>query len=445
MRILLGSSDHDLETLIRSSLERFKYDMVSVDNGFDVFQQAISSKFQLLILDFHLLRMAAPEVLRRLQALQNFQAPPVLCLTSSEGQRKILDQGHFKKTEIISKPFPIREFVEKVRRSLHEETRVVCLGGGTGLFTLLSGLKTLPGVRLTSVVSMSDDGGSTGRLRHMFGVLPPGDIRRSLVALSAAPDLVNELMQFRFERGGELAGHTLGNLLLTALCEMRGGMTPAVQALGEILDIQGEVIPVTENLNTLYAELENGETLKGESAIDLFESADPSIRIRKLWQEPEAAAHPEALEALWNAKYIIMGPGDLFTSVVSNLIVRGIAESIAASPARKIYICNVMTEPGETNQFQVSDHVAEILKYLGKDCLDAVLCSSTHFSEAALALYSKRKQAPVSQKDMAALQGLTRAKIYWEDIASEEELVRHDALKLAAALKKILEAGVRGG
>ncbi len=444
MRILIGTSDASLDKLILLTLERFKYEIIRVDNGFDVFQKIISSEFDLLILDFHLLRMDLAEILSRLAVLQSFQSPPILCLTASEIQRQAIEAVHFPKAEIISKPFPVREFIQKVRQRLHEVTRIVCIGGGTGLFTLLSGLKSLSGVRLTSVVSMSDDGGSTGRLRHMFGVLPPGDIRRSLVALSTAPDLVNELMQYRFERGGELRGHNLGNLLLTALSEMRGGMSAAVRALGEILDIQGEVIPVTESLNTLHAELENGEILKGESAIDVFESTDPSLRIRRLWQEPDAVAHPGAIEALLNAKYILMGPGDLFTSVVSNLIVRGMAESIAASRARKIYICNIMTEPGETNNFQVSDHVREILKYLGRDCLDVILSSSTTFSAAALETYAQKKQFPVIQKDPSELRALTHAQIFSEDIASEDELVRHDSLKVAAAVRKIIEQDPKG-
>lgn len=443
MRLLLATSSRDFNRVVRSALERFQYEIVEADNGVDAFQQALAQKFDLLLLDYPLARMNAAEVLQRFLAMKGLYFPPVLCFIANENQRRSLEALRYPKFDTLAKPVATRILIGRIQHILHEENRIVCLGGGTGLFTLLTGLKTLPGLRLTSVVSMSDDGGSTGRLKHMFGILPPGDIRRSLVALSTAPDLVNELMQYRFVRGGELEGHNLGNLLLTALTEMRGSMSRAVRALSEILNIQGEVIPVTENANTLYAELESGETLHGEAAIDIFESGDPSVRIRRLWQEPEASAHPDALDALENARYILLGPGDLFTSVISNLIVRGIAEAVVRSRAKKIYVCNIMTEPGETNQFQVSDHVREITKYLGRDCLDYVLCSSTQFSEAALKNYALKKQQPVVEKNTSDLDKATAARIIWEDVASEDELVRHDALKLASAVKKIVDADKR--
>jgi len=439
MQILLGAASHELSQLIHASLQRFSYTIEDVDNGVDVFQHALTKKYGLLILDYHMARMNTVEILQRFMALKNFQMPPVICLASNEYQRHEIENLKCPHAEVLSKPIVAREFVGKLRQILHQENRAVCLGGGTGLFTLLSGLKTLSNIRLTSIVSMSDDGGSTGRLKHTFGILPPGDIRRSLVALSTAPDLVNEMMQYRFLSGGDLAGHNLGNLMLTALTEMRGSMTRAVRSLSEILNIQGEVIPVTESIHTLYAELENGETLHGETAIDVFESGDPNMRIKRLWQEPEVSAHPDALETLAGASVIILGPGDLFTSIISNLIVRGIAESIRNSKARKIYVCNIMTEPGETNHFQVSDHVREINKYLGADCLDDVICSSTVFSEEALKSYALKKQQPVAENEGAVLNAVTRAAIHWKDVASEDELVRHDSLKLAGVIREILD------
>ena len=353
MQILLGAASPELSQLIHAALQRFSYTIEDVDNGVDVFQHALTKKYGILILDYHMARMNTVEILQRFMALKNFVMPPVICLASNEYQRHEIESLKCPHAEVLSKPVIAREFVGKLRQILHQENRAVCLGGGTGLFTLLSGLKTLSNIRLTSIVSMSDDGGSTGRLKHMFGILPPGDIRRSLVALSTAPDLVNEMMQYRFAGHGDLAGHNLGNLMLTALTEMRGSMARAVRSLSEILNVQGEVLPVTESLHTLYAELENGETLHGETAIDVFESGDPSMRIKRLWQEPEVSAHPDTLETLAGASVIILGPGDLFTSIISNLIVRGIADAICSSKARKIYICNIMTEPGETNHFQV--------------------------------------------------------------------------------------------
>lgn len=438
MRLLLAADNLPLQALVKRSLARFHYEWEEVSDGFDAFEKAITRKFDLIILDFDLPRMKASEILMRFRSLENFHQPPVIVLTFSEEERLKIESGHFPRTEVMPRPMVIRKFVGMVQQILEQEIRIACLGGGTGLFTLLLGLKTLTGVSLTSIVSMSDDGGSTGQLRDMFGILPPGDIRRSLIALSTAPDLLNELMQYRFKTGKGLEGHSLGNLLLTALNDMRGSMSVAVKAIGEILNIQGQVMPVTETVNTLKAELENGSVLSGEHRIDLFEGHDPKLRISKLWQEPTAQANPDALEALLNADFIILGPGDLFTSVISNLIVDGIGDALVASQGKKIYICNVMTKPGETTNFHVSDHVSEIIKYLKKDALDYVICPSTEFSETSLARYQKKNQVPVIEKHPEKLKSLTRAKIIWADVASEMELVRHDSLKLAVEIKKVV-------
>lgn len=439
MRILVATKRPELDVLMRRALERFRYNWDPVSNGFDAFQKIITEKYDLVIFEFDLERMNGLEILRRLRSLENFRIPPIIILTRSEEERLQIEKGHFSRTEILSEPLAIRKFVGLVQQTLHQGTHLVCLGGGTGLFTLLSGLKTLSGVTLSSIVSMSDDGGSTGMLRDMFGVLPPGDVRRSLVALSTAPDLMNELMQYRFKRGKGLEGHNLGNLLLTALAEMHGSMTHAVRSIGEILNIQGQVIPVTETANTLKAELENGALIEGEHRINLFEGHDPKIRIKRLWQEPAAQANPDALEAIFNAQIIILGPGDLFTSVIPNLIVDGVAEAITASRAKKIYICNVMTKPGETTDFTVADHVREIVRYLKKDVLDYVIASSTQFTPQMVELYSRKNQAPVTEPDKNGISKITKAKVIFADVASGSELVRHDSLKLAAEIKKILE------
>ncbi|MBN1689254.1 MAG: YvcK family protein [Candidatus Omnitrophica bacterium] len=442
MKVLLASNNPFFSALVKKSLSRFRYAYTEVANGMDAFQTVISSKFDLLLLDFNLPRMKAIEVLRRFHSLENFKVPPVIVFTLQEQERREIENEHFMQTEVISGPLAIRKFVGLVQQILHQEIRVACLGGGTGLFTLLSGLKTLAGIHITSIVSMSDDGGSTGRLRDMFGILPPGDVRRSLVALSTAPDLLNELMQYRFQKGAGLEGHNLGNLLLTAVSQMRGSMTHAVKSIGEILNIQGQVIPVTETINTLKAELENGEIIEGEHRIDLFEGHDPSVRIRYLWQVPSVAANPDALEALYNAHFIILGPGDLYTSLISNLIVKGVSEAIAVSRAKKIYICNVMTKPGETTDFDVADHVREIVKYLAKDVLDYILASTTKFSKDHIELYAKKNQIPVVESSDQVLSSITGAKIVREDLVSEKELVRHDSFKLASTLKRIIDESI---
>ncbi len=442
MRILLASDNETLSHLIQRTLSRFNYEWVCVNNGFDAFQKIITSRFDLLILSYHLERMYAPEVLKRCTSIENFKIPPSIILTTTEQERHQTESERLPHTLIVARPIAIRRFVTLVQQCLHQGSRAACLGGGTGLFTLLSGLKTIPGLTLSSIVSMSDDGGSTGKLRDIFGILPPGDVRRSLVALSTAPDLLNELIKFRFESGDGLAGHNLGNLLLTALNQMKGSMADAVKALGEILNIQGEVIPVTETMNTLHAELEDGQVIVGESHIGLFEEHHARSRIKSLWQEPKASANPDALEAILNAKWILIGPGDLFTSVIANLVVEGISEAIQSSAAKTVYICNVMTKPGETTNFSVSDHVKEIQKYLKKD-LDYVICSSTQFSESALKHYAEQNQFPVLEANPQALKQVSNAEFLFVDVASETELVRHDSVKLANVLRRLL--GEDGG
>ncbi|MSR76703.1 MAG: uridine diphosphate-N-acetylglucosamine-binding protein YvcK [Candidatus Omnitrophica bacterium] len=444
MKILLAINNEPLVALIQRALSRFSYEWVIVDNGFDAFQKAITSRYDLFLLGYELPRMNASEVLRRCCSIENFKLPPTLVLTSTEEERHRVEAEHFSQTTVVSRPIAMRKFVSIVQQSLHQNIQMTCLGGGTGLFTLLSGLKTLTGINLTSIVSMSDDGGSTGRLRDMFGILPPGDVRRSLVALSTAPDLLNELMQYRFSKGAGLEGHNLGNLLLTALHEIRGSMADAVKSLGEILNIQGNVIPVTEMVNTLHAQMDDGRVVTGEKNIGILEEGGSDYRIVKLWQEPKTSANADAIEALFNAKYIILGPGDLFTSIISNLIVDGVGEALRACPAKKIYICNVMTKPGETSGFQVSDHVKELNHYLKKDVLDYVICSSTAFSEESRLMYAQKFQHPVIEKDRSRLKAQTRAEIIFADVASETVLVRHDSLKLATVIKKIID-GSRSG
>ncbi|MBI4549372.1 MAG: uridine diphosphate-N-acetylglucosamine-binding protein YvcK [Candidatus Omnitrophica bacterium] len=439
MRILLASHNRSLSALLRQPFSRFQYEWILVEDGLDAFEKILSGTFDLILLDHDLPQISAAEILRRKFAAAAQKSPPVIVFTVTEAQRLEIESKNYPRVEIIPRPVAIRDFVDRVRHILHQDVRAVCLGGGTGLFTLLSGLKTLAGINLTAIVSMSDDGGATGRLRDMFGILPPGDVRRSLVALSTAPDLVNELIQYRFDRGGELAGHNLGNLLITALCDLRGSMAEAVKSIGEILNIQGEVIPVTETVNTLKAELEDGTVVVGESRIDLSEGRDPGLRIRRLWQDPPARATAEALEAIAGARYIFLGPGDLFTSVISNFIVQGVSEAICSSRAKKIYVCNIMTEPGETTGFQAADHVREIVKYLGRDCLDFVLLSNTPFSAGAKEAYASQKQFPVRSGGAECWSDCTRARIIEADVASENVLVRHDSLKLASEIKKILE------
>ena len=434
MRLLLGTTDESLAALVADSLRRFHHGIHRVRDGLSALEALVREPFDLALLDHDLSPTTAPDLIRRMRKIASVVIPPCIVFVRTEGQRLELESAALTRVETVAVPVPPRVLVDRVIRILGDHVNVACLGGGTGLFTLLRGLKTVPGLGLTAIVSMSDDGGSTGRLRDEFGVLPPGDVRRSLVALSSAPDLLNELMGYRFERGGELAGHNLGNLILTALSEMRGSMTGAVQALGEILGIHGEVVPVTEAPTTLKAELDDGEVIEGENRIDRFDAQGGRRRIRRLWCDPPVAASADALRAIEQADVIVLGPGDLFTSVIANLVVDGVAPAVATSGAERVYVTTVITEG-----FSVADHVREIVRYLRGDCLDHVLASTTAFSEECLARYREQGQRPVAEREDEPLDTVTQARIHRADVASDTVLVRHDSMKLARAFQPILE------
>ncbi|HEX9780865.1 MAG TPA: uridine diphosphate-N-acetylglucosamine-binding protein YvcK [bacterium] len=364
--------------------------------------------------------------------------PPVILLTSPRGLDGLIEAAHQGCVRSIIKPYHAREVVLVIHAMLRAHRRIVCLGGGTGLYTLLLGLKRLPGVHVTSVVGMSDDGGSSGRIREAFGVLPPGDVRRSLVALSSAPALMNDVLQYRFQGAKELAGHPMGNLLLTAVAHVTGSMAEAVRAISDLLNVQGVVLPVTTTLNTLVAEFEDGTVVKGEHAIDVPEGRDPRLKIRRIWQEPEADANPDALAAILGADVITIGPGDLFTSVLATLSVKEVSRAVRASRARTVVVANLMTKPGETSGFTVADHLREIVRYLGEDALDDVLVSNTPLSRDAVAQYARKDQEPVRLDEPETIAAVTRAALTARDIGSEEELVRHHSAKLASAMAALL-------
>ena len=337
-------------------------------------------------------------------------------------------------SDLFLQPILPREVIVRLQAVLKRKGRVVSLGGGTGLYHLLRGLKSLPAAHLTAVVAMADDGGSSGRLRAEFGILPPGDVRRSLVALSDAPRLMSDVIQYRFGAGEGLTGHSLGNLILTALSELTGSLPDAVRALGDILHISGVVLCASRDSATLCAELEDGTVVRGESAIDRCENRSPDLRIARLWQEPQPACDLDTYAAILAADIITIGPGDLYTSVLANLTVSDVAGAIRASRAKVVYIANVMTKPGETTGYSVADHVREVVRYLGADRLDAVIVSNTALSQANLTAYARLGQAPVT----GGLEGTSRAELIVADIAHPADLVRHDGAKLAELIRRML-------
>lgn len=301
------------------------------------------------------------------------------------------------------------------------------MGGGTGHYTLLMGLRALD-ARITAIVSMMDSGGSSGRLRDEYGLLPPGDFTRCLVALSSQPEALKELFSHRF-RSGSLGGHTMRNLIFTAVQELAGSIPLAIERLHEIFAVKNRVLPVTTDQVDLVMHLENDRVIRGEASIDSM--ADLlEAPVLSVYADPEAAAYPPALAAIAEADLIVIGPGDLFTSLVPNLLVRGVPEALAASRARVLYICNLMTKPNETPGYAVEDFVGTIAMYLGEARLDAVLYNAA-WPSAKLGEYASEGSQPVALAPAARVRpGL----LVSADLLSEGQLIRHDPRKLAAAI-----------
>ena len=255
------------------------------------------------------------------------------------------------------------------RRKLNRGPKIVAIGGGTGLSMLLKGIKHITN-NITAVVTVGDDGGSSGRLREDLGVLPPGDIRNCIAALADDEDLITKLFQYRFKSGEGLEGHSFGNLFLTALCAITGDMVRAVKESSNVLSIRGRVLPSTLDDMKLVAEMEDGRIIHGESNIP-----EAHGKIKRLFTDP---AHCKPLEdvitAIKEADIIILGPGSLYTSVIPNLLVEEVAKEVASSNARKIYVCNIMTQPGETDNYSVSDHLNALMQHANStDIIDTVL------------------------------------------------------------------------
>lgn len=345
--------------------------------------------------------------------------------------------------DVVAAPLHQRELILRLGAVAHRKLRVACIGGGTGLFTVLDALKTVPHVLLSSIVTMSDDGGSSGRLRASFGILPPGDVRRSLVALSNAPEVMSFVMQYRFRAGDGLTGHSLGNLLLTAMAERTGGMQSAVKALGDVLNVQGLVMCVTENVTTLCAELEDGRTVRGESVIDLCLERPSHLRVRRVWHEPDAETNVDVLSAILAADLVVLGPGDLYTSILSALVVRGVAEGLRATKAKRLYVCNLMTKPGETAGYDACDHVTAVTGGLGADVLDYVLVADSVLDAEAVSAYAAQSQHPVPVPSAEGMRAVTRAELVAADIGHRAQLVRHDTAKLRREIERIASRTVQ--
>ncbi len=319
---------------------------------------------------------------------------------------------------------------------------IVVIGGGTGTFTVLSGLKKYLH-NLTAVVSMADDGGSTGRLRDELGVLPPGDIRQCLVALSEADLLLRDLFNYRFEKG-DLKGHSFGNLFISAFEKITGNLDKALEEVGNVLKIKGGVLPVTLDKVWLRAKLENGTELNGENEINNSRFLSKS-GIKKLFLSPQAKANSKVIQAILGADAVVVGPGNLYCSIVPNLLVKGIPEAIKKSRALKIYNCNLMTKHGHTDGFLVNDFVNAIEQYIGDKVFDYVIFGAKKPSATLLRKYSHEGDwvSPDSKalKDKRFIgANLASLTLYHQDPADKlkRTLIRHDSDKLAKAIISLL-------
>jgi uncharacterized cofD-like protein len=315
-------------------------------------------------------------------------------------------------------------------RRLNRGPKIVTIGGGTGLSTLLRGLKT-SSANISAIVTVADDGGSSGRLRREIGVLPPGDIRNCIAALADEEKLLTELFQYRFKAGDGLVGHSFGNLFLTVLSDITGDFEKAIEASSKVLAIRGQVLPATLSDVKLWAELEDGRIIEGES--DIPKAGGKIVRIGCTPANPPAL--PKALDAIEEADYIVIGPGSLYTSIIPNLLVPEIADAIAARHVPCIYVCNIMTQPGETDGYTVADHIRAIDRACGQPLFGAVIVQRMPPSEKALIKYAQEKSHPVDL-DADAVVGLgrriIRANIMIEDV--DTGYVRHDSNRLAKVL-----------
>jgi uncharacterized cofD-like protein len=302
--------------------------------------------------------------------------------------------------------------------------RVVAIGGGTGLSNLLRGLKDETG-NLTAIVTVADDGGSSGRLRRDFGVLPPGDVRNCIAALADTEPLLRSLFQYRFSEGSDLEGHSFGNLFIVAMSEVAGSFEEAIRQTSRVLNTRGQIVPSTLADVTLTALTVDGERITGESNI-----GHSPTRIREVFIEPsDAAPHPDAIAAILDADLIVMGPGSLYTSVLPNLLVRGVMDAIRASSAMRIYVSNVATQHGETDTFTVQDHIDALEQHVGRGTFHLVIANNNLSSDLPADWHSE----PVRLTDGDS----PDPRIVLMDVISEQNRYRHDPVKLASAIMRL--------
>jgi len=318
------------------------------------------------------------------------------------------------------------------KRQLERGPRIVTVGGGTGLSVILSGLKEYTS-NITAIVTVADSGGSSGRLREQFDMLPPGDIRNCLVALADAPVLMRDLFQFRFNKNSEFSGHNFGNLFITVMTQLTGDFEKAIKESSKVLAIRGQVIPSTLNNVALVAQYKDGSSIKGEDQIPRH-----NIPIEKVCLEPEnPAPAQEAIKAINEAQIIILGPGSLYTSVIPNLLIKEITDAVVASDAIKIYVCNIMTQYGETDNYTACDHLDAIIKHSHPKILDYCIVNSSHLPQELIDRYRQEKSYPIviDSRRMRAL----GYRVIEDEIVTTQDYIRHDPAKLAKIILGLIE------
>ncbi|AKE66560.1 hypothetical protein NIES3806_29850 [Microcystis aeruginosa NIES-3806] len=347
----------------------------------------------------------------------------------------LLFWGQSRTVETITEalqPDASEELVDLLRthRRLHRGPKIVAIGGGTGLSTLLRGLKQYSS-NITAIVTVADDGGSSGRLRREMGILPPGDIRNCIAALADEEKLLTELFQYRFHAGDGLSGHSFGNLFISAMTEITGDLEQAIDASAKVLAIRGKVLPATLTDVSLWAKLADGRIIEGESKI-----TEAMGQIRQIGCHPaDPVALPAALAAIRDADYIIIGPGSLYTSIIPNLLVPAIRQALAQVTVPRVYVCNIMTQPGETDNYSVADHLRAIEGVCEERIFDAVLAQRTAPSPQSLQLYAQEHSHPVFlDREEVGKMGY---RIVLANVMAEDEVtgkVSHDPQRLARVL-----------
>ena len=307
--------------------------------------------------------------------------------------------------------------------------KVVIIGGGTGLSVMLRGMKNIKDIELSAIVTVADDGGSTGRIRDSYQIPAMGDVRHVMCAMAEEEGVFTELMNYRFGGEGDIAGHNLGNLLLLALSQTTGSFMEAIRTFSRVLKVKGKIIPSTLEIVTLYAIMEDGTIVRGEDSIPKFRN-----HIDRVFYQRNVKAAKEALEAIREADLIIYGIGSLYTSIMPNLIIDEIRNELITNPCRKVYFCNAMSQPGETDDYSVEDHVNAILQHAYADAVDIVVANNNQFSKEMLDKYAAMGSKPIQLKEDRHPYVVLKRDL----MNMDGSLIRHDSEKVKKAVEEIL-------